>query len=81
MEILRAGKIKKIRFVCHECDCVFDANLGEALVVSQGQGAFNFVEYACRCPHCGYSCSKTVNTCCPEQLSMAIGKYGVEIAL
>ena len=81
MEILRAGKIKKIRFVCLECDCVFDADLGEAKVVRQGQGGFDFVEYACRCPHCGYSCSKTVNTSCPEQLSMAIGKYGNEVKL
>lgn len=79
MEIVREGTTKKIRFVCEECDCIFDADLGEAKVTRQGRGAFDYVNYTCRCPHCGYSCDKTVNIHCPEQRMQAIGAYGIEI--
>ena len=34
MEIVREGTTKKIRFVCEECDFIFDADLGEAKVPS-----------------------------------------------
>ena len=74
-------KLRKFVSCAANATAFFDADLGEAMVIRQGQGAFDFVEYACRCPHCGYLCSKTVNTCCPEQLSMAIGKYGNEVKL
>lgn len=76
MDIVREGTTKKIRFVCMECDCIFDADLGEAKVTRQGQGAFDYVNYTCRCPHCGYTCDKTVNTRRPEERMQAIGAYG-----
>lgn len=76
MDIIKNGSCHKIRFTCFECECIFDANLGEAKVTRQGEGSFSFVEYTCCCPHCGYSCRKVVNTQCPEQRMQAIGKYG-----
>ena len=67
MNIIKNGSCHKIRFVCFECECIFDAKLGEAKVSRQGEGSFSFVEYTCCCPHCGYNCKKVVNTQCPEQ--------------
>ena len=77
MDIVREGTTKKIRFVCMECDCIFDAVLGkEAKVTRQGHGAHDYVNYTCRCPHCGYTCDHHVNTRCPEQRMEAVGAYG-----
>lgn len=45
-EIVREGTTKKIRFVCTECDCIFDADLGEAKVTRQGHK--NSPEYKAR---------------------------------
>ena len=82
MDIIKEGNTKKIRFVCFECDCVYDAQLGkEAKVTRHISGASDLVSYGCNCPHCGYMNEKTVNVRCPELLTEAIGKYGIPVKL
>lgn len=75
MEIIKPGTARKVRFVCFECDCVYDANLGEAVVTRQSS---EFVSYSCGCPMCNYMNTKIVNTHRPEMLMQTIGKYGKE---
>ena len=54
MKIIKDGDLsrlrKTIRFKCHKCGCIFEADMGEYVVrMDQRNGEY----YSCGCPTCG----------------------------
>lgn len=77
MEIIKDGQTRKIRFVCFECACVYDADLGkDAKVTKHTNNGCELVEYSCNCPKCNFLNYKTINKRRPEEYLEAIGPYG-----